>query len=56
MIDPALYRPAEVDVLLGNPAKAKARLAWEPEIDLQAMIVEMVEADLRRLHGDREAA
>ena len=49
-IDPALFRPAEVDVLLGNPAKARARLGWEPEIGLRAMIVEMVEADLRRLH------
>ena len=50
VIDPALYRPAEVDVLLGNPAKARARLGWAPEIDLETMIVEMVEADLRRLN------
>ena len=49
VIDPALYRPAEVDVLLGNPAKAKAKLGWEPVIDLETMIVEMVEADLERL-------
>ena len=51
IIDPALYRPAEVDVLLGNPAKAKAKLGWTPEIDLRTMIVEMVEADLARLRG-----
>ncbi|RAN32853.1 GDP-mannose 4,6-dehydratase [Hyphomonas pacifica] len=49
VIDPDLFRPAEVDVLLGNPAKAKAALGWEPEITLQQMIVEMVEADLKRL-------
>jgi len=49
VIDPDLFRPAEVDVLLGNPAKAKAALGWEPEITLEQMIVEMVEADLKRL-------
>ena len=53
IIDPALYRPAEVDVLLGNPAKAKAKLGWEPAIDLKTMIVEMVEADLERLRNSR---
>ncbi len=49
VIDPELYRPAEVEVLLGNPAKAHKVLGWRPEIDLQTMIVEMVEADLERL-------
>jgi GDPmannose 4,6-dehydratase len=49
VIDPALFRPAEVDVLLGNPGKAKARLGWEPAISLDAMIREMVDADLARL-------
>jgi GDPmannose 4,6-dehydratase len=49
VIDPAFFRPAEVDVLLGNPAKAKEKLGWQPEISLEEMIVEMVEADLARL-------
>ena len=49
IIDPAFYRPAEVDVLLGNPSKAKAVLGWTPQIDLETMIVEMVEADLHRI-------
>jgi GDPmannose 4,6-dehydratase len=49
VIDPAFFRPAEVDVLLGNPAKAKEKLGWSPEISLEEMIVEMVEADLARL-------
>ncbi len=53
VIDPALYRPAEVDVLLGNPAKAKSTFGWRPEINLKTMIVEMVEADLERLRGGR---
>lgn len=48
-IDPALFRPAEVDVLLGDPSKARAKLGWRPEITLEAMITEMVDADLDRL-------
>ena len=49
VIDPALFRPAEVDVLLGNPAKAKAKLGWEASVSLDELIREMVDADLRRL-------
>ena len=55
VIDPALYRPAEVDVLLGNPAKAKASLGWEPKITLEMMITEMVDADLDRLRQAPQA-
>jgi GDPmannose 4,6-dehydratase len=51
-IDPAFLRPAEVEVLLGNPAKARAKLGWKPEISLEEMIAEMVEADLAR-HRER---
>jgi GDPmannose 4,6-dehydratase len=49
VIDPKLFRPAEVDVLLGDPAKAKAMLGWEPVISLEEMIREMVDADIARL-------
>lgn len=48
-IDPALFRPAEVDVLLGDPAKAQSKLGWRSEITLEQMITEMVDADLDRL-------
>ncbi|TPN83189.1 GDP-mannose 4,6-dehydratase [Mesorhizobium sp. CU2] len=48
IIDPDLFRPAEVEVLLGNPAKAKAKLGWEATITLEEMIREMVDADLAR--------
>ena len=48
VIDPELFRPAEVEVLLGNPAKAKAKLGWEATISLEDMIREMVDADLER--------
>ena len=49
VIDPKLFRPAEVDVLLGNSSKARARLGWEPTVTLDEMIREMVDADLSRL-------
>jgi GDPmannose 4,6-dehydratase len=48
VIDERFARPAEVDVLLGDAAKAKERLGWTYEISLEAMIAEMVEADLAR--------
>ncbi|BCG96141.1 GDP-mannose 4,6-dehydratase [Mesorhizobium sp. 131-2-1] len=48
VIDPELFRPAEVEILLGNPAKAKAKLGWEATISLEDMIREMVDADLER--------
>jgi GDPmannose 4,6-dehydratase len=47
-VDPAFMRPAEVDVLLGDASKAKQKLGWSAETTLEAMIQEMVEADLAR--------
>ena len=47
-INPKFYRPAEVDLLIGNPAKAKAKLGWEPKATLEELCQMMVEADLRR--------
>jgi len=49
IIDQALFRPAEVDILLGDPAKAERKLGWTPTISLEDMICEMVDADLARL-------
>lgn len=49
VIDPKLFRPAEVDVLLGNPRKAQDVLGFVAETTLEQMIVEMVEADMQRL-------
>jgi len=46
-IDPRYFRPAEVETLLGDPAKAKAKLGWTPEITAQEMCVEMVADDLK---------
>lgn len=49
VIDPLFYRPAEVEVLLGNPAKAKARLDWVAKTDLATLITTMVDADMQRV-------
>lgn len=46
-VDPRYFRPAEVETLLGDPAKAKAKLGWEPEITVQEMCAEMVAEDLK---------
>ena len=46
-IDPRYFRPAEVETLLGDPAKAKERLGWVPQITVQQMCAEMVAEDLR---------
>ena len=47
-VNPKFYRPAEVDLLIGNPAKAKAELGWEPKTTLEELCQMMVEADMRR--------
>jgi len=46
-IDPRYFRPAEVETLLGDPSKAKAKLGWVPEITVQEMCAEMVAEDLK---------
>jgi GDPmannose 4,6-dehydratase len=46
-VDPRYFRPAEVETLLGDPAKAQARLGWVPEITVQQMCAEMVAEDLK---------
>ena len=47
--DPLLYRPAEVDLLVGNPAKAQSRLGWSSNVSLESLVREMVESDCRAL-------
>lgn len=46
-VDPRYYRPTEVETLLGDPSKAKAKLNWVPEITVQEMCAEMVQEDLK---------
>jgi GDPmannose 4,6-dehydratase len=47
-IDPRLYRPAEVELLIGDPAKARTKLGWEPQTKLEELCAMMVEADMVR--------
>jgi GDPmannose 4,6-dehydratase len=47
-VNPKFHRPAEVDLLIGNPEKAKQKLGWEPKTTLEELCTMMVEADLRR--------
>ncbi|ACL58116.1 GDP-mannose 4,6-dehydratase [Methylobacterium nodulans] len=49
VVDPDLFRPAEVDVLIGDASKARRVLGWEPTVSLEEMVREMVDADLHRL-------
>lgn len=59
VVDENFYRPAEVDMLIGDPSKAKAAFGWEPEYTFHEMIDEMVEADMallsKRLYGSLSA-
>jgi GDPmannose 4,6-dehydratase len=52
-VDPALVRPAEVDVLQADASKAKRALGWTPEVSFEQLVVMMVEADLQRLTNRR---
>ncbi len=47
-VDPKYYRPTEVDLLLGDPRKAKKILGWEPKYDLKSIVKEMIEHDINR--------
>ncbi len=50
--DPSLYRPAEVDLLVGDPGKARRQLGWRPEVTFQQLIQMMVDADLKRVEKE----
>jgi GDPmannose 4,6-dehydratase len=49
VIDPRFLRPAEVDVLLADPSKARTRLGWSPTVSFDDLVRSMVDADLARL-------
>jgi GDPmannose 4,6-dehydratase len=51
-IDPNYFRPTEVDLLIGDSTKARARLGWEPEYSLEALIEDMVYNDLKLMKKD----
>jgi GDPmannose 4,6-dehydratase len=51
-IDPRYYRPAEVDLLIGDPAKARRALGWRPEVGFVELVHQMVDADLAALRAE----
>ena len=50
--DPSFIRPAEVDLLIGDPSKAKKKLGWVPEMSFEQLVKTMVHSDLERLKGE----
>jgi GDPmannose 4,6-dehydratase len=51
-IDPKYFRPTEVELLIGDPTKAKSKLGWRPKYDLDALVTEMVAGDLELFKRD----
>jgi GDPmannose 4,6-dehydratase len=52
-IDPAYFRPTEVDLLIGDPSKAKEKLGWVPEHDLESLIKDMMQSDVKLMQKDQ---
>ena len=52
-VDPKYYRPTEVDLLIGDPTKAKEKLGWVPEIHLEELVKDMMESDLKLFKRDK---
>ncbi|MGG9964364.1 GDP-mannose 4,6-dehydratase [Ferruginibacter sp. SUN106] len=53
-VDPAYFRPTEVELLIGDPAKAKAKLGWKPKYDLAGLVKEMVAGDLQKVTANKK--
>lgn len=51
-VDPRYFRPTEVETLLGNPAKAREKLGWVPEISFEELVAEMMREDLKSAEKD----
>lgn len=52
-IDPTYFRPTEVDLLIGDPTKAKEKLGWIPEYDLEGLVTDMMKSDLKLMKKDQ---
>ena len=50
-VDSTYFRPTEVDLLIGDPTKAKEKLGWEPEYDLASLVKDMMQSDLKLMQG-----
>jgi len=51
-VDPRYFRPTEVELLIGDPSKARSKLNWIPEYDLKALINDMIESDIKLMHKE----
>jgi GDPmannose 4,6-dehydratase len=54
-VDPTYFRPTEVDRLIGNAAKAHAKLGWKPKVSFEELVAEMVQSDLKVMAGEGRA-
>jgi GDPmannose 4,6-dehydratase len=52
-VDPALYRPAEVDLLIGDSSRARQELGWKPQVSFEGLVKMMVDADMERVSNQR---
>ena len=52
-IDPAYFRPTEVDLLIGDPTKAKEKLGWIPEHDLASLVKDMMQSDVKLMQKNQ---
>ena len=52
-VDPKYFRPTEVDLLIGDPSKANKKLGWFPKHDLNSLVNEMMESDLKMMTKDQ---
>jgi len=52
-VDPKYFRPTEVELLIGDPTKAKTKLGWVPEYDLQDLIKDMMQSDVKLMKKDQ---
>lgn len=52
-VDPRYFRPTEVELLIGDPTKAKTQLKWEPEYDLKGLVEDMMKSDLKLMKKDQ---
>lgn len=51
-VDPKYFRPTEVDLLIGDPTKSKSKLGWEPKYDLQGLVTDMMQSDIKLMKKD----
>ena len=52
-VDPNYFRPTEVDLLIGDPSKAKEKLGWVPEHDLTSLVKDMMQSDVKLMQKDQ---